>query len=159
MAAARTRIGFVGLGHMGGNMAARFLAAGYPVCGGQRSREGAEQLIEQGLQWCDTPREVAATADVVFTSVPDDAVLEEVASGAGMEPGSITVLSHSLTIDPASPRFGVAEAVAEGWKSDDSFDRESGKYSLRQDPHGYFEVSADVERGVVVAEHRFGGCS
>ena len=85
------------------------------------------------------------------------AVLEHVAAGAGMEPGSITVISHSLTIDPASPRFGVAESVAEGWKSDDSFDRVEGKYSLRQDPHGYFEVSADVERGVIVAEHRYGG--
>ena len=85
------------------------------------------------------------------------AVLERVAAGAGMEPGSITVISHSLTVDPASPRFGVAESVAEGWKSDDEFDRAEGKYALRQDPHGYFEVSADRERGVVVAEHRFGG--
>jgi thymidylate synthase len=85
------------------------------------------------------------------------AVLGRVASGAGMEPGSITVISHSLTIDPASPRFGVAEAIAEGWKSDDSFDRAERKYSLRQDPNGYFEVSADVDRGLIVAEHRYGG--
>jgi Thymidylate synthase len=85
------------------------------------------------------------------------AVLRRVADGAGMEPGAITVISHSLTIDPASPRFGVAESVMEGWKSDDEFDRAAGKYSLRQDPHGYFEVSADRERGVIVAEHRYGG--
>jgi hypothetical protein len=85
------------------------------------------------------------------------AVLERVACGAGMEPGSITVISHSLTIDPASPRFGVAESVAERWNTDDSFDRAEGKYSLRQDPNGYFEVSADRERGVIVAEHRYGG--
>jgi 3-hydroxyisobutyrate dehydrogenase-like beta-hydroxyacid dehydrogenase len=78
----RTSIGFVGLGNMGGNMAARFLAAGYPVYGEQRSREGANHLIEQGLQWCDTPREVAARSEVVFTSVPDDGVLDDVASGA-----------------------------------------------------------------------------
>src|ERR1700757_5123012 len=82
MSAPRTSVGFIGLGHMGGNMAARFLAAGYPVFGSQRSRAHAEQLIEQGLEWRDSPREVAEAADVVFTSVPDDAALEEVASGA-----------------------------------------------------------------------------
>jgi len=82
MSAARTSVGFVGLGHMGGNMAARFLAAGYPVFGAQRNRAHARQLIEQGLEWRDSPREVAEAAGVVLTSVPDDAVLEEVASGA-----------------------------------------------------------------------------
>ncbi|MGZ4392361.1 MAG: NAD(P)-binding domain-containing protein, partial [Gaiellaceae bacterium] len=48
MSASRTSVGFVGLGHMGGNMAARFLAAGYPVYGEERSREHAQELIEQG---------------------------------------------------------------------------------------------------------------
>jgi 3-hydroxyisobutyrate dehydrogenase-like beta-hydroxyacid dehydrogenase len=80
MPATSARIGFVGLGHMGGNMATRFLAAGYTVYGEERSRDHAQDLIEQGLQWCDTPREVAEAADVLFTSVPDDRVLEEVAS-------------------------------------------------------------------------------
>src|SRR3954466_10822491 len=77
-----TMLGFVGLGHMGGNMAARFLAAGYTVYGEARSREGAHALERNGLHWCETPREVAEAADVVFTSLPDDDVLELVASGA-----------------------------------------------------------------------------
>jgi Thymidylate synthase len=85
------------------------------------------------------------------------AVLGWVAEAAGMEPGAITVVSHSLTIDPASPRYGVAQAVAERWNSDDDVDRAAGKRSLRQDPHGYFEVSADRERGLIVADHRYGG--
>ena len=76
-----TRIGFVGLGHMGGSMAARFLAAGYTVYGEERTPEHAQDLIHEGLRWCDTPREVAAAADVIFTSVPDDDVLESVAAG------------------------------------------------------------------------------
>src|SRR6266849_4888862 len=76
-----TRIGFVGLGHMGGNMAARFLAAGYTVYGQERTRERAQHLEHDGLRWCDTPREVAEAADVLFTSLPDDDVLESVASG------------------------------------------------------------------------------
>jgi 3-hydroxyisobutyrate dehydrogenase-like beta-hydroxyacid dehydrogenase len=81
VATSTAKLGFVGLGHMGGNMAARFLGAGYPVYGEERSRAHAEQLEEKGLQWRDTPREVAEAADVVFTSLPDDRVLEEAASG------------------------------------------------------------------------------
>ena len=42
----------------------------------------SQHLVERGLQWRDTPRAVAEAADVVFTSFPDDGVLEEVASGA-----------------------------------------------------------------------------
>jgi 3-hydroxyisobutyrate dehydrogenase-like beta-hydroxyacid dehydrogenase len=80
--AARTSIGFVGLGNMGGNMAERLLAARYPVSGWQRSREHARHLIEQGLQWRESPRVVAEGAEVVVTSLPDDAVLDEVARGA-----------------------------------------------------------------------------
>ena len=44
-------IGFVGLGNMGGNMAARYLAAGYTVYGEDRDREHAQWLVDQGLQW------------------------------------------------------------------------------------------------------------
>ena len=82
MATTTTRIGFVGLGHMGGNMASRFLAAGYPVFGEDRSRAAAQALEHDGLQWRDTAREAAEAADVLFTSLPDDRVLETVASGA-----------------------------------------------------------------------------
>jgi 3-hydroxyisobutyrate dehydrogenase-like beta-hydroxyacid dehydrogenase len=74
-------LGFVGLGHMGGNMAARLLAGGYTVYGESRDREHAKDLEQQGLRWLETPREVAEAADIVFTSLPDDDVLQGVASG------------------------------------------------------------------------------
>jgi 3-hydroxyisobutyrate dehydrogenase-like beta-hydroxyacid dehydrogenase len=74
-------IGFVGLGHMGGNMAARLLDVGYEVYGEERSREHAQHLEDAGLQWRDTPRQVAGAAEIVFTSLPDDATLESAASG------------------------------------------------------------------------------
>jgi 3-hydroxyisobutyrate dehydrogenase-like beta-hydroxyacid dehydrogenase len=74
-------IGFVGLGRMGGNMAARFIAAGYEVCGSSRQRGHAQWLLDQGLRWLDTPREVAKAADITITSLPDDEVVESVASG------------------------------------------------------------------------------
>src|SRR5207253_7108588 len=79
--ATTTKIGFVGLGHMGGNMAARFLAAGYPVYGEDRNRATVQGLEHDGLQWRNTAREAAEAADVLFTSLPDDRVLETAASG------------------------------------------------------------------------------
>jgi 3-hydroxyisobutyrate dehydrogenase len=87
-------IGFIGLGKMGGNMAARYLAAGYTVYGEARNRKGAQWLIDQGLRWVDTPREVADAADIVMTSLPNDDVIESVTSGpdgllAGLGEGKI----------------------------------------------------------------------
>jgi 3-hydroxyisobutyrate dehydrogenase-like beta-hydroxyacid dehydrogenase len=75
-------IGFIGLGHMGGTMAARYLAAGYTVYGESRDRDDARALSEQGLRWAGTPREVAEAADIVMTSLPDDDVVESVAAEA-----------------------------------------------------------------------------
>jgi 3-hydroxyisobutyrate dehydrogenase-like beta-hydroxyacid dehydrogenase len=73
-------IGFVGLGHMGGNMAVRFLDAGYTVHGSARRREGAQWLVDKGMRWCDTPGAVAEKVDILFTSLPDDDAVEAVAS-------------------------------------------------------------------------------
>ena len=100
-------IGFVGLGHMGGGMAARFLAAGYTVYGEEEHRDHAQPLIEEGLQWRDTPREVAEAADILFTSLPDDGVLDAVASGsngvlAGLEADKIWV--DVSTVSPRASR-------------------------------------------------------
>ncbi len=85
------------------------------------------------------------------------AIQRHVADGAGMRAGPITVLSHCLGIDPRSPRYELARAIAAGWTSDDDVDRDSAKRSLREDPSGYFVVTVDRERGRIVAEHRFGG--
>jgi 3-hydroxyisobutyrate dehydrogenase-like beta-hydroxyacid dehydrogenase len=102
-----TKIGFVGLGNMGGNMAARFLAAGYDVYGEEEHREDADELVRDGLQWRDTPREVAEAVEIVFTSVPDDGVLELVASGpdgilAGLTAEKVWV--DMSTVSPAVSR-------------------------------------------------------
>jgi 3-hydroxyisobutyrate dehydrogenase-like beta-hydroxyacid dehydrogenase len=109
-----TTLGFIGLGHMGGNMAARLLAAGYPVYGEARHREQAESLLDAGLQWCDTPREVAEAAEIVFTSLPDDDALKQVASGpdgllSGLAAGRIWV--DMSTVSPRASRE-LAERVA-----------------------------------------------
>jgi len=115
--ATTTRIGFVGLGNMGGNMAARFLAAGYPVYGEERSHAHAQGLVHDGLQWRDTPREVAEAADFVFTSVPDDDVLDTVASGhdgilAGLAADQIWV--DMSTVSPHASRELAERVRAQG---------------------------------------------
>jgi len=99
-----TTLGFVGLGHMGGNMAARLLAAGYTVYGESRDPRDAQDLAHEGLRWCDTPREIAETADVVFTSVPDDDVLESIAAGPDGILAGLTEPKIWIDMSTVSPR-------------------------------------------------------
>ena len=99
-----TTIGFVGLGNMGGNVAARFLAAGYTVYGEEQGREHADNLVHDGLQWRDTPREVAEPAEIVFTSLPDDEVLQEVASGPDGILAGLTAEKTWVDMSTVTPR-------------------------------------------------------
>jgi 3-hydroxyisobutyrate dehydrogenase len=101
------KIGVVGLGRMGGNMAARLLATGYEVYGEERGRRDAQHLVDQGLRWRDTPRQVAEAADIVLTSIPDDTVLEAVGAGRdgileGLAPQKIWV--DLSTVSPRASR-------------------------------------------------------
>ncbi len=117
MATDEPKLGFVGLGHMGGNMAARLLGAGYTVYGEERGREHAEPLVGEGLQWCESPREVAQAADIVLSSLPDDQVLEEVASQsdgllAGLAAGEIWV--DMSTVSPRASQTIAARVRERG---------------------------------------------
>jgi 3-hydroxyisobutyrate dehydrogenase-like beta-hydroxyacid dehydrogenase len=108
-------IGFIGLGKMGGNMAARYLAAGYTVYGQARNRDRAQWLVDEGLRWVDTPRKLAQLAEIVFTSLPNDDVVESVAAGsegivAGLGEGK--VWADLSTISPRVSRQ-LAERVRE----------------------------------------------
>jgi 3-hydroxyisobutyrate dehydrogenase-like beta-hydroxyacid dehydrogenase len=100
----RAVLGIVGLGHMGGNMAARFLAAGYTVSGEARHREGAEELEHKGLSWRGTPREVAEAAEVVLTSLPDDSALEDVTSSPDGIPAGLSSKKVWIDLSTVSPR-------------------------------------------------------
>jgi 3-hydroxyisobutyrate dehydrogenase-like beta-hydroxyacid dehydrogenase len=107
------KIGFVGLGRMGGNMAARLMDAGHDLYGTARNRAHVQPLIDQGLEWRDTAREVAEAVDVLFTSLPDDDALLAVASGpdgviAGLGPGKVWV--DTSTVSPMAAR-GLARRV------------------------------------------------
>lgn len=85
-------------------------------------------------------------------------VQEEAGISLEMPPGPITIISHSITIDPAATeRMEIARQVIADRESDDEVDRDTGKRHLREDPCGYFEVTADHGRGLIVAQHRHDG--
>jgi len=76
-------VGYVGLGAMGSRIAGRLLDAGNELYGTNRTKSKARPLIERGLQWRESPREVAAAADVIFSMVTDDKALDAITSGRG----------------------------------------------------------------------------
>jgi 3-hydroxyisobutyrate dehydrogenase-like beta-hydroxyacid dehydrogenase len=110
-------LGFVGLGVMGGRMAKRLLEAGHTVVGYNRTREKARWLVDAGLRLADSPREVGAACDVVFTMVTDGAALDAVTRGpggllAGLRPDAVVV--EMSTVSPAAVRALGAEVAARG---------------------------------------------
>ena len=76
------QIGFIGLGAMGAIIVPRLMAAGHIVTGWNRSRDKAEALIKTGMRWANTPREVAAQSEIVFSIVTDADAVKSVALGA-----------------------------------------------------------------------------
>src|SRR5580700_2014045 len=101
------RIGFIGLGIMGGPMAGRLLDAKYPLVVHSRTKSRASRLISRGARFLDSPAEVARESDIVFICVTDTPDVEAVVRGddgiaAGARSGLI-VVDHS-TISPASTR-------------------------------------------------------
>ncbi len=111
-----TTIGFAGLGAMGAPIAGRLLQ-GNQLYGTNRTRAKASALIERGLRWRDTPREVAAAAQVVFSMVTDDAALAAITSGpdgilAGLQPGALYI--DMSTVSPAASRDLASQVLAAG---------------------------------------------
>jgi len=108
-------VGFIGLGLMGKPMAANLLKAGFSVVVWNRTRARAQELAQQGARVAGTPREAAASVDVLLTSVTDPPALEEVLWGAGgalegLRRGSAYI--DSSTVAPALARR-IAAACAE----------------------------------------------
>ena len=110
-------LGYIGLGTMGGRVTRRLLDAGHTVTGYNRTKPKCQWLIDAGLQWAETPREVAASADVVFSMVTNTAALQQVAEGkdgllAGLGAGKI--YCDMSTVSPAFSRDLAARVAAVG---------------------------------------------
>jgi 3-hydroxyisobutyrate dehydrogenase-like beta-hydroxyacid dehydrogenase len=106
------KIGFIGLGTMGVGIVSRLLDAGHTVTGWNRTKSKAGLLIKAGMKWADSPREVAAISEIVFSIVTDSAAVRDVALGPN---GIIAGLSNEgiyldmSTIAPDAHRELAAE--------------------------------------------------
>jgi 3-hydroxyisobutyrate dehydrogenase len=90
------RLGFIGTGNMGLHMARHLVEAGYPLTVHDARRGATGPLLERGATWADSPAEVAAASEVVFTSLPGPAEVDAVALGesgvlAHLRPGDVFV--------------------------------------------------------------------
>jgi 3-hydroxyisobutyrate dehydrogenase-like beta-hydroxyacid dehydrogenase len=96
---------------MGGNMVSRLIDKGHTVTGYNRTRSKAQWLFARGMSWADSPREVAARSDVIFTMVTNAAALAAVAEGPHGVLAGIT--SDKLVVDMStiSPEASRALAV------------------------------------------------
>ena len=111
------QVGFAGLGDMGQAIVPRLLAAGHTVIGWNRTKPKAEPLFTLGMLWADSPRQMAAESEVVFSIVTDS---EAVKSLALAENGVIAGLRKDAvyldmsTIDPKASREVGAEFAKAG---------------------------------------------
>src|SRR5437868_4681790 len=108
-----TRVGWIGTGVMGLSMCGHLQAKGYPLTIYSRTKSRAQSLIDKGAAWADTPADVAAASEVIFTIVglPSDVrsvYLEEHGILGAAKPGSITV--DMTTTEPSLAReiYGAA---------------------------------------------------
>lgn len=107
-------VGFIGLGIMGGEMAARIAAAGYPLHVYNRTRAKADALVAAGARWHDTPAALARDADIVISIVgtPDD--VRSLYAGESDESGVIAnARAGALLIDmtTSSPALAIELAA------------------------------------------------
>jgi 3-hydroxyisobutyrate dehydrogenase-like beta-hydroxyacid dehydrogenase len=110
-------LGYVGLGVMGSRMVDRLLAKGHSVTGHNRTKAKAQWLVDKGMKWADSPRQVAAAADITFSMVTNSEALQEIADGpngviAGLAAGKLWV--DMSTVSPAVNRALVARVRAKG---------------------------------------------
>jgi 3-hydroxyisobutyrate dehydrogenase len=105
------KVGFIGVGNMGNPMAANLQKAGHALQVHDIKREAAQNLIDAGATWVNSPKEAATDADYVFLSLPMPADVERVVLSengvlAAMKSGSVIV--DMSTNSPTTVR-GLAE--------------------------------------------------
>lgn len=109
------KLGFLGLGIMGYPMARNLVRAGHDVAVWSHTAAKARKLAEEeaSATACESPRQVAESAECIFLCVGDSAMSEQVILGdnglaAGAEPG--TVIVDASTVSPSSSAR-IAEAL------------------------------------------------
>jgi len=98
------RIGFIGLGKMGGRVAKRLLNAGHDVVGYTRTSKKAQWLLDSGMLWGDSPRQVTERSDIIFSMVTNTPALLEIFHGdegilAGLLPGKVYLEMSTVSVN------------------------------------------------------------
>jgi 3-hydroxyisobutyrate dehydrogenase-like beta-hydroxyacid dehydrogenase len=111
------KVGFVGLGVMGGRMVERLLSKGHTVTGYNRTRAKAQWLIDKGMKWADSPRAVSQASDMTLAMVTNSDALRAIADGpdgliAGLGAGKVFV--DMSTVSPATSRAIAAKVREKG---------------------------------------------
>ena len=106
------RLGFIGLGNLGGHLAASLLRAGFAVTVHDRDRTLADRHLAMGGTWADSAADVAAASDTVLTCLPSPAVSEAVLHQIlpAMQPGNTWVEMSTLGRDDILRLATIAEA-------------------------------------------------
>ena len=110
-------IGWIGVGKMGNPMATRLIEAGYPLTICDPVAENRASLVARGAHVAASPAELSRRAGLIFSTIPNDAVLEEVVFGGEERDGFLarlgpeSVLVEMSTVSPELSRR-VGEALA-----------------------------------------------
>jgi 3-hydroxyisobutyrate dehydrogenase-like beta-hydroxyacid dehydrogenase len=115
-------LGFIGLGVMGSQMVSRLLDKGHTVTGFNRTRAKAQWLIDKGMKWGQSPREVAAAADVTFAMVTNAAALAAITEGPDGLLAAIGAGKTFIDMSTVSPSVSRAVAVKVREKGGDMVD-------------------------------------
>ena len=108
---AEERLGFIGVGRMGGRMARRLLDAGYGLIIYDTNDQAAAASVAQGAQRADSPAAVASAAEIVLASLPTPPVVEAVALGPE---GVVEGRRARIFIDMSTTGATYAKRVAQG---------------------------------------------
>lgn len=110
-----TGLGWIGVGSMGGPMAARLVQAGYEVtvCGSGR-RDLSAYAAKTGARLAESPREVARASQVFFTMIPDGAALRSVVSQVEGLDLTGKILVDMSTVDPETSAEAAGRIEAAG---------------------------------------------
>ena len=103
------KIGFIGLGNMGGPMAANLAKAGHEVAGFDTAAP-----MPEGVSRADSAAAAATGADVVFTMLPNGKILRSVAAEVIPAMRAGAVLCDCSTVDVESARRVADQAVKAG---------------------------------------------
>ena len=105
------RVGFIGLGNMGGPMCGHLAKAGFDVTAFDLSSEALQRAVASGARAAGSVAECAAGAEVLITMLPAPPQVEHVLLGAG---GAIAALEPgSLAIDMSTSSTAVGERVTQ----------------------------------------------